>query len=88
MSEDDNSEDDNVWTDDFADDAGVIEDQEIYNMDTGWSIQDFEGIVQQPTETDINSQVCHVQSPAGVVGYLGLESIHMCEVAPHMMLDV
>lgn len=64
MSEDDNSEDDDVWTDDFADDAGVIEDQEIYNMDTGWSIQDFEGVVQQPLETDVNSQVCYVQSPA------------------------
>ena len=62
MTEDDNNEDDDVWTDDFADDAGVIEDQEIYNMDTGWSIQDFEGVVQQPPKTEVDRQACHAQS--------------------------
>lgn len=48
ISEDDN--DDDVWVDDFEDDTGVTEDKEIFNMDTGWSIQDFQGVVQQPPE--------------------------------------
>ena len=39
---------DDDWDDDFADDSGVVEDQEIFNLDTGWSVQDFEGVVQQP----------------------------------------
>ncbi|DBB03803.1 hypothetical protein WJX82_011159 [Trebouxia sp. C0006] len=47
---DDDDDDDDAWVDDFGDDTGVLEDKEIFNMDTGWSIQDFEGIVQQPSE--------------------------------------
>ena len=51
ISEDDN--DDDVWVDDFEDDTGVTEDKEIFNMDTGWSIQDFQGVVQQPPERQV-----------------------------------
>ena len=32
---------DDEWIDDFHNDEGLIEDQEIFNMDTGWSIEDF-----------------------------------------------
>ena len=29
------------WIDDFDNNEGLVEDQEIFNMDTGWSIEDF-----------------------------------------------
>ena len=50
--------DDDDWAADFGDDSGVVEDQEIFNLDTGWSIQDFDGDVQQPavhTSRKVNS---------------------------------
>lgn len=36
-----NSEDDDDGSDGFEDNEGLVEDQEIFNMDTGWSIEDF-----------------------------------------------
>ena len=32
---------DDTWIDDFDNNEGLVEDQEIFNMDTGWSIEDF-----------------------------------------------
>ncbi len=55
ISDDDN---DDAWVDDFGDDTGVIADKEIFNMDTGWSIQDFEGVVQQPPERQVQHPSC------------------------------
>lgn len=55
---DDDDDDDDAWVDDFGDDTGVLEDKEIFNMDTGWSIQDFEGIVQQPPERQVQHSSC------------------------------
>ncbi|KAL3145816.1 hypothetical protein ABBQ38_015190 [Trebouxia sp. C0009 RCD-2024] len=37
---DNKSEDDDEWSD-LDDNEGLVEDQEIFNMDTGWSIEDF-----------------------------------------------
>ena len=34
-------DDDDKWIDDFDNNEGLVEDQEIFNMDTGWSIEDF-----------------------------------------------
>jgi len=59
MSDDDN---DDAWVDDFGDDTGVIEDKEIFNMDTGWSIQDFEGVVQQPPERQVQHSSCSLSA--------------------------
>lgn len=61
---DDDDDDDDAWVDDFGDDTGVLEDKEIFNMDTGWSIQDFEGIVQQPPERQVQVSSC---SPLAIV---------------------
>lgn len=39
-------DDDAKWIDDFDNNEGLVEDQEIFNMDTGWSIEDF--VAQAP----------------------------------------
>lgn len=80
ISDDDN---DDAWVDDFGDDTGVIEDKEIFNMDTGWSIQDFEGVVQQPPERQVQHSPC---SPLGCSTVQHFEpASHTC-IAGHWQL--
>ena len=43
---------DDEWIDDFHNDEGLIEDQEIFNMDTGWSIEDFVAAVPAAAVAD------------------------------------
>ena len=41
VNNDSRGEDDDWSDDDFEDNDGLVEDQEIFNMDTGWSIENF-----------------------------------------------
>ena len=77
LSPEDISDDDNgdAWVDDFGDDTGVIEDKEIFNMDTGWSIQDFEGVVQQPPERQVQYST---GSPLVYYAALCIRISHVC----------
>ena len=61
-AEDDNDDldhatDTDEWSDDFDDNEGLVEDQEIFNMDTGWSIEDF--VANAPEAPPLNSKVSH-----------------------------
>ncbi|KAL0037059.1 hypothetical protein WJX77_011070 [Trebouxia sp. C0004] len=78
MSDGDN---DDAGVDDFGDDTGVIEDKEIFNMDTGWSIQDFEGVVQQPPERQKAAQE-PVEDTAG----LGMAANSILQSIPRQVL--
>lgn len=44
------------WDDDHDDSEGVLEDREVYNMDTGWSLTDLE--LDDADFTDDDTQVC------------------------------
>ena len=48
----DDDDDDRDWADDFGDNEGLVEDQEIFNMDTGWAIEDFIADAPEPPALD------------------------------------
>lgn len=79
--EDISDDNDDAWVDDFGDDTGVIEDKEIFNMDTGWSIQDFERIVQQPPERQEAAQEADEDTAE-----LGMAANSILQSIPHHVL--
>lgn len=64
LSLEDYAEDDNVGAldddDDFDNNEGLVEDQEIYNLDTGWSIEDFVAAAPETPVADhkVTSVMC------------------------------
>lgn len=57
-SEIDNKGDDDEWSDDFDDNDGLVEDQEIFNLDTGWSIENF--VADAPDVAADDHKVAHI----------------------------
>ena len=69
-----NDDDDDEWTDNFDDNEGLVEDKEIFNLETGWSIEDF--VADAPEESSANHKVGSVMCPH-FVSHLTVSEVHI-----------
>lgn len=54
------------WLDDFDNNEGLVEDQEIFNMDTGWSIEDFVADAPAAAVADLQVNLSCIFSKAAI----------------------